>query len=170
MRNKLCISFLSVLFATTFSFSQEFSKSDFIVSYIQLGSPVDSVAIHLGKAKKVKSLKGEGFTAHFYDHLTIWLNDADNEIWAFDISDSSFKTHRGLKVGDSVKKVEDLYGKRNWTVEKFERLGPYDYHFTNYSEATIYEYRPDEDSAWFIIFYIKQKKVVKILFYIGIED
>jgi len=35
---------------------------------------------------------------------------ADGQIWAIGVSDDSFQTSRGFQVGDSVTKLESLYG------------------------------------------------------------
>jgi hypothetical protein len=155
-----------------FSFSEELNRSDFKVGFIELSCPLDSVIAHLGKAKRIEKMKQEheGFTAHFYENLTVWVTDDNSKIWAFDFSDSSFATTRGLKVGDAVKRLEQLYGERSWTVKEFSRVGPYDNDFNDYSEATIYQYWRDKNARWYIVFFIKNDKVVKFLLYIGIYE
>ena len=106
---------------------------------------VDELIVDLKRAK-AKPESGK--------NLTVWVNDENSKIWAFDFYDSSFITMRGLKVGDAVKRLEQLYGERSWTVKEFSRVGPYDYHSNDYSEASIYEYWPNENAKWYIIFYV----------------
>jgi hypothetical protein len=172
MRMQLFTLISYLAFFSCVSFSQGLKKSDFKVGYIELAGSLDSVTAHLGKAIRIERLSAEwyGFTLCSYEKLNVWLNDDDDKIWAFDISDSLLMTCRGLKIGDSVKKLEDLYSKREWTERKFSRVGPWDDHFTDYNEASIYEYWPTENDAWYIIFFLKKEKVVKILFYIGVYE
>lgn len=95
------------------------------VGFLTLGSPFDSVSAKLGKPDSVRASEQEwsGFTAHYYPRLIVWTNNQDKRISAIDIYDTSIATARGLKVGDSTRKIDSLYPKK-WPERKhFSRVG-----------------------------------------------
>jgi hypothetical protein len=90
-RMQICVLIFSLAFFISGTFSQELKKPDFKVDCIELAGSLDSVTIHLGKAKRIEKLGDEwdGITVYSYAKLNIWLNDDNSSICAFDFSDSS---------------------------------------------------------------------------------
>lgn len=177
MRVHVHLAAAITFFACHPCFCQSLSESDFKADFLKLQQSIDSVVARKGHAKRVEKLKEEweGFTAHYYDRLNVWVKEDNREIWAFDFSDTSFVTQRGLRVGDSVKKLEKSYGERKWTEKEFSRVGPYDHLFRDYAEVTIYDFwleidDADDGDVWYMVFYIKDEKIVRVLCYVGVYE
>ena len=160
------------MFWLSSAYSQVLRREDFRIGALDLNVSFDSVASALGVPDSIKTFDEEhdfhDYTAYYYKTGVVWSDNHDGKIWAFDVYDSSQVTHRGLRIGDSVSTLERLYGKRGWVEEKFSRVGPYDYSFRDYTEATIFEYY--ETTSWYLIVFTKDQKVVKLLFYIGVYE
>jgi hypothetical protein len=83
------------------------------------------------------------------------------------IYDSSLATARGLRVGSPARLVDSLYYNEHEFIhpgEEFYRLGPYD-PFTEYSSWIMYS----SGDHCFVVFF-DHDRVVKLLFYIGIQE
>lgn len=160
-----------LLCSLSLGYTQRLNRTDFKVGVLDLDVPFDSIVSLLGKRDSVKTFDKENdfneWTAHYYQKMVVWRGNQDGKIWAFDIYDTSYITNRGLRVGDSIGKIEKLYGVREWVDKEFSRSGPYDYSFKDYSEVTILEYY---DKGWFFIVFTKGKEIVKMLFYIGVYE
>jgi hypothetical protein len=164
---------LTLLNVSTYvSFGQRIAKPDLKVGALTLGASFDSIPASFGRPDSIKTFDQEwsDFTAHYYQKVIVWTKNQDRRIWAIDIYDRSLATYRGLRIGDSLDTIEKLYSKRNWIVPHFTRVGPYDYTFRDYTEATIYENSIQEDEGWFLILFTKKNRLVKMLFYIGVPE
>ncbi len=138
---------------------------DYNVEFLKLGDPFDSVISHLGKPDRIEPFEeGSAFTGFHYPKLVLWRDDTNKSLCAFDVYDSSLATNRGLRIGDSIQKIKELYGNRTWVEKDFGRAGPYDYTFKDYSQATIY------GASTYLIFFTKGQRLVKILSYIGVDE
>lgn len=166
---KLSPIILILFFLTNNVSAQKLDLSDFKVGPLELKLPLDSVITIYGETEKIKDLgyEFEGFKSYEYEKFMIFINEENQEIWTFEIYDSSFETKRGIRIGDSKAKIDSLYEGSRFRSKKFGRVGPYDYSFkayTNYSVIHHYE------RGWFIIFYYNEGKLVRMLFYIGIRE
>ena len=160
------LAFSSVAFA-----QPRFTKSDFAVGTIAVDAKIESILPTLGAPVRVDSVDDEEvgrFTAYYYEGLTIWTESPTGNISSFEISSSGLRTKRGLCVGDSVSKLERLYGKRQSETELLRAHNNYDMMFTDFTELKTYEYRQSEHNVFYAIFYIKDSKVVKIYLYRGL--
>ena len=137
---------------------------DFVVGFLKLGSPFDSVVSKLGKPDSITE-GNLGATGFFYPKLVLWRDNENNHLWAFDIRDTSIATHRGIKIGDSIYNIEKIYGNCDWETRTFGRIGPYDSSFNEYSEYALLD---KYDHV--LIFFIKENRLVKMLFYLGVEE
>jgi len=137
------------------------TADDFNMGFLKLGAPFDSVVVRLGKPDSITS-SDWGSIGYWYPKVVVWRDDANGTLFAMDIYDSSFVTARGLKVGDSLAKLEWLYRDCDWETRPFERIGPYDYTFTDYSEYAVIES--------YLILFMREGRLVKILSYIGVWD
>lgn len=122
--NKFCRSNLAfgfLILAMTIGFStraqqetKELTSHDFIVSDIFIGMSKVNVIKILGKGKSENSRKGVtgAFTDLKYAGLTVMLNGTGNHqsVFGILINSANYSTNRGLRVGDSAKKVLELYG------------------------------------------------------------
>jgi hypothetical protein len=161
--------FLLFCFSIKQAKAQEPDIRDFKVGNLQLGLPLDSVKSVYGKAEKTEILKGdfEGYKLCLYKKFRLYINEENQKIWTFEITDSSFVTQRGVHIGDSRAKIDSLYGKPGWDEKRFGRVGPYDYKFHNYTRDYVYEWYP---KGWFIVFYFNDDKITRMLFYIGVYE
>src|SRR5260221_6747778 len=91
----------------------QFSKNDFTVGRIGIDELVDSTLQELGQPKDTNFIEDEEYRAFVEDHfdgITLWTVKATRAISAFDMSTSKLATTRGLRVGDSIRKLNALYG------------------------------------------------------------
>ena len=141
------------------------SVDDYNISFLKLGSPFDSVAAHLPQPDSVRPFQGDSaYIGSYFRKLVVWRENPDGKVVAFDVYDSSLATRRGLRIGDSVSKIEKLYGNRKWRERDFVRSGPYDSAFRDYSEATIF------GASYYFILFTKDGRLVKILSYLGVDE
>lgn len=137
------------------------TADDFNLGFLKLGSPLDSIVARLGKPDST-TVSDWGSIGYWYPKIVVWKDDTNNTLFAMDIYDSSFVTARGLRIGDSLAKVERLYRDCDWETREFERIGPYDNTFKDYSEYAVIEQ--------YLILFIREGKLVKILSYIPVWD
>jgi len=141
------------------------SRDDFNFGALELGYPLDSVGLHLPRPDSARFFQDDPeYVGSFYPGLVVWRQSANGGIAALDIYSPKYSTRRGLKVGDSITRVERLYGKRSWVETEFSRVGPYDDSFSDYDEATIF------GGSYYLIIFTKGERVVKILSYIGVDE
>lgn len=141
------------------------TNDDWTLGFLKLDSSFDSVTIHLGKPDS--TTEGDyGSTGFYYPKLVLWREDGKNTLFAMDIYDPTFVTHRGLRVGDPATKISSLYYDDHFGVDAvFERFGPYDFRFKDYSEVIVYAY----GNNFFVVF-TKGERVVKLLLYVGVSE
>jgi hypothetical protein len=166
----LCVALLISLAST--GLGQRIGKPDMKVGFLTLGKPFDTVSAKLGRPDSLRTFDQEwsGFTAHYYPRLIVWTNNQDQRIWAIDIYDTSIATARGLRIGDSTKKINTLYPTRGPERKKFSRVGPYDYSFKDYTNVFILENPIEEDKGWFLVLFTKNDRLVKMLYYLGVSE
>ncbi len=162
------IIFILILLTNTVT-AQRLDLSDFKVGSLELKLPLDSVIAMYGETEKIKDLdkEHEGFKSYEYENFMVFIKEKNQEIWTFEVYDSTFETKRGVRVGDPKAKIDSLYKESRFRNKKFGRVGPYDYSFkqyTNYSVVQHYE------KGWFIIFYFNESKLIRMLFYVGIRE
>ncbi len=168
--------FLILIVLFSISFGQTLTRDDFKVGAFDLDKPINSIIQKYGTPTH-KSYP-EGDTAYSYKNFTVWVNESDNKINAFQIINSDFALTRCINIGDSLSKIIRLFKTPDEIGIKFERLvGPYDLKFSNYSSFVKYyfktdKYEPhfDEYYHWYIVFYLKEDKVVRVLYYKGIFE
>ena len=90
---------------------QKLNSSDFVVAGISRGMSKINVKKILGKPKNEEMSKGvtENFTSLKYAGLIVDLG-SDQEVFGVEITSAKYATARGLRVGDSDKKLLELYG------------------------------------------------------------
>lgn len=168
------IIFYLLIGVDTTSTGQQLKRSDFKVEYLEINEPMTSLLSKIGNPLKILEMDAD--KEYSYSNFTVWLN-SKNRVSAFQIKDSTFLLHRGLRIGDSLKKIISLFGKSHDSNTLFERLGPYDYKFKDYSKYLIYEFDTGildkecntiTNHIWYIVFYLKKDKLVRVLFYEGI--
>jgi hypothetical protein len=163
----LCLSAIS-----NFALAQpRLTKADFAVGKVAVDANIGSVLHSLGKPTKLDSLDDDevgGFTVYYYGGLIIWTESPTGKISSFEISTSLLKTKRGLCVGDSVTKLERLYGKKPSESELDRAHNNYEMNFKDFTELKTYEYDQSEHDVFYAIFYIKDSKVVRIYLYRGL--
>jgi hypothetical protein len=166
----LCVALLISLAST--GLGQRIGKPDMKIGCLILGEPFESVSAKLGRPDSVRTLDQEwrGFMAYYYPRLIVWTENQDKRICAIDIYDTSFVTARGLRLGDSTKKINTLYPTRGPERKKFSRVGPYDYTFKDYTSVTILENSIQEEEGWFMVMFTKNDRLVKMLYYIGVNE
>jgi hypothetical protein len=141
------------------------NTDDYNIDFLKLGSPFDSVAVHLLQPDSVRPYQEDsGYSGYYFQKLIVWQDNSTGKVVAFDVYDSSYATRRGLRVGDSVSTIEKLYGNRRWREGTFSRVGPYDSGFRDYSEATIF------GASYYFILFTKDGRLVKILSYLGVDE
>lgn len=133
------------------------------VAFMKLNKPIEPALAHLGKPDRVTEEDNQ-WTGYYFPKLVLWKDNQTGTLCAMDIYDPAYATYRGLRIGSPASEVIKLYGDRYERMSEFERVGPYDYKFKNYTEAMVFGY-----SRYFVVF-IKNQKVVKMLFYEGIEE
>ncbi len=139
-------------------------EQDWSMGFLKLSKRFDAITAKLGKPDS--TTPGDyGWTGFFFPKLVLWRDNETNTLCAMDIYDSSYVTHRGLRVGSPSSDVERLYGDRGEVDPVFERTGPYDSAFHAYDFSTTFVY----DRNFFVVF-SKAQKVVKILMYVGVND
>ena len=170
---KRCVVCVAIVFCFgSTGLAQRIERPDMKVGFLTLGASIESVSPKLGRPDSVRTFDQEwsDFTAHYYPRLIVWTNNQDNGIWAIDIYDTSFSTARGLRIGDSTKRIRALYPKR-WPERKtFSRVGPYDYPFKDYTSVTILENSIEKEEGWFMVMFTKNDRLVKMLYYIGVSE
>ena len=150
------------------------SYKDFQIGPIGLKIRYDSIVNIFGNpdsSKKNNDLWPD-FTAHYFSKFVVWTNNQDQRIWTLDVYDSTLITNRGLKIGDSVNSIDRVYPTKTFNIHQrmFNRVGPYDTSFINYSEYRLYDYMPSDDEGWVLILFTKNDILTKILFYVGIPE
>jgi len=165
-------TFLALLALSSLTFAQpRFTKADFAIGKIAVDAKIESILPYLGKPIKIDSIEDDevdGFTAYYFKDLIIWAETPTGKISSFDVSNPQFKTKRGLCVGDSVAKLERLYGKKESDTELDRAHNNFDVDFKDFTELKIYEYDQSEHNVFYAVFYIKASKVVKIYLYRGL--
>ena len=161
------------LFAiSSFALAQpRLTKADFAVGKIAVDANIESLLPSLGKPTKLDSLDDDevgGFTVYYYEGLIIWTESPTGNISSFEISNPQLRTKRGLSVGDSVAKLERLYGKKPSESELNRAHDNYDMNFKDFTELKTYEYDQSQHNVFYAIFYIKGSKVVRIYLFRGL--
>ena len=114
----------------------------------------EEVLKKLGTPKEIK--ESNGVDGRFKDYIypnfimsTYFENDQIEKIMLFKITNSNFKTSRGIIVGDDVKKLFEKYG-----VVKLEE------------DRYYYEYIPKSDfeRSYLMVVKVKNNKIQEILF------
>jgi hypothetical protein len=164
---------LSILVCHSFQ-SHDLTREDFRVGGVHLDQPIDSALQVLGRLNRIDTTITEAgnFAGYSFDGMTIWVNTA-RTISAIDISSNSYRTRKGVTIGDSLSTIEQLYGvKKEWAREK--ELGRmyeiYDTTFSDFDFLFDYEFRTSDYDACYIAFYFKSNRVVKIYMWRGLTD
>lgn len=171
-----CFLLSAILFAETFS--QTLTRSDFKIGVFDLDKPINSIIKKYGVPISKKFVEGNTDTTFDYKNFTVWVDSQDGKISAFQIIQSDFKLSRGISIGDSLSKVIRLFKEPDDTGIRFNRLvGPSDDNFTNYSFFLRYSFKTDkfelhfnEYYYWFIVFYVKEDRVMRMLYYKGVFE
>jgi hypothetical protein len=142
----------------------EMDSQDWTIGDLTLGAPIDPILAHLG-TPDTTVMREDGCKGYYYPKFVLWKDSQTDTLCAFDIYDSAYVTYRGLRIGDPLIKVERLYGHGDYPYTKtFDRVGPYDNTFTDYSQVYIVE------QGYFFVTFMKNNKLVKMLYYIGVEE
>lgn len=173
---KILKCFLLFLFVSEVNYGQSLSLNDFKIGSISLNKSIWPVVKHYGKPVNKDSI--DGYISYSYPDFTIWLDETNHKINAFQIIHPNIKASRGIAINDSVQKIIRLFGKPGETGEKFERpVGVYDFSFSDYSayldyyyESNIYDSHYKEYYPWHIIFYLKENKIARILYFIEVFE
>jgi len=174
--NKIFNLILLIIFAFLYNHvkAQDMTSNDFQINGIRLKMSYDSIESRFGTPDSVRTFNGEWeeFTAHYYPQIVFWTNNNDHRIWTIDIYDTTFVTFRGVKIGDSVAKIDKLYPTKKLDThhDEFGRVGPYDTSFDEYTDYRLYDYMPNVDEGWILILFSKEGILTKILFYVGVPE
>lgn len=148
----------------------ELTEKDFIIGEIGIDVPFDAVRKTLGEPSKMDSLEDlevNNFRVYYYPGLIIWVANDSGTVSSFDISSPLYITSRKIRVGDDVVKLRILYGETLVEKELNRIHENYDTAFNDFSELMTYEYRTD-NKVYYITFYLKKSKVVKIYMFKGL--
>ena len=153
----------SILFA-----QRVLSKKDFIIDRIAIDGSIDSAFAQLGPPLSMDSVDNEevdGFHGFHFEGVIIWAELLTSRISSFVVSTPKLATSRGLRVGDSVRKLEKLYGKQ----DSGERLpDDHDKRFGDYTTYKAYEYDQSDGNVFWAIFNINGSKIISMYFYRGL--
>ena len=128
----------------------------------KLEASVETVQSLLGKPDSISFADTlNSCSGLYYPGLLVWRSNSDKSISAFEMLDPTYTTHRGLRVGDSIDRFRALYGTYYDETAEFERVGVFDQTFKDYDYACIIE--------GYMVCYIKNDRVARILFYIGVD-
>jgi hypothetical protein len=134
---------------------------DFKVGPAKLELSVDTVVAHLGKPDSISFADtSNSFSGLYYPGLLVWRSNVDKKIGAFEMLDSTYVTHRGLRVGESSERFGSLYGTDYEEVDEFWRVGVYDASFKDY----------DIEYGEYMVCYAKNDRITRILFYVGVDE
>jgi hypothetical protein len=145
------------------------NRNDYSVGFISLDVPFDSIKEQFGIPDSTKIYEDWSYvTAYYYPKLVLWVDNENHHIAAFDIYDSKYSTNRSLKIGDSLSSVLKLYpSEMDYGTNTFNRIGPFDDNFKDYTEWRAYECGFGENDSWMLIVFTKNNLVVKMLFYVS---
>ena len=136
---------------------------DFSGGPAKLGASAATVQTLLGKPDSISFADTlNSFSGLYYPGLLVWRSNSDKSIGAFEMLAPKYTTHRGLRVGDSIDMFRALYGTYYYEMAEFDRVGVYDQTFKDYDYACIIE--------GYMVCYIKNDCVARILFYVGVDE
>ena len=172
----MCKKYLSLLLFSIASFScfaqpESVDSIDFKIDPLILLNNVNTIIDVKGKPNNIK--KGEvvnrGIDLYKYNDFTLYVNENNGTIYAYEIYSPSLVTSRGINVGDSFKDILEMYP-YTYKYESFTRCGPYDTNFKNYTHYVNYTltYKEADDTAWkgkIITFFLKDDVITKIFIY-----
>jgi hypothetical protein len=148
------------------------NRNDYSTGILSLEASFDSIKDQLGIPDSTNIYEGWNFAkAYYYPKLVVWVDNNNHHILTLDIYDSKYSTNRGLKIGDSLSSVEKLYPRESdIRADTFNRSGPFDDSFKEYSEWRLYDNSLRGIDGWVLIIFIKNNLVVKMLFYVSMPD
>jgi len=160
--------YVSVFFSCTSHVvdAQETLKHDSVPLVIGLGTPVDSILSYFGKPKEIDTYSHEAdmHTYLFASGLLAWFDADGGQTSAIEVSSPLFETSSGIRVNDSLAKVIRVYGDGTHQTDLIRGTSDYDTTFRDFTDVYFYEYG-DDNSGWFVVFYVKKKIVVRIFIY-----
>lgn len=87
--------------------SQGMSKADMIIQLGMTKTTENFTLDHFTGGKNVK------FTKYNYAGISVTILDIKDRIMEVDITNTNYKTARGIKIGDPLAKVKELYGEED---------------------------------------------------------
>ena len=93
-------------------------QEDLIIAGISQAMSKESMIAILGKTTSTEELtldyfaggKNVKFTKFNYPGISVTVLDIKDGVMQVDITDTSYKTARGIKIGDTLTKLKELYG------------------------------------------------------------
>ena len=146
--------------------AQETFKYDSVPLVVGLGTPIDSILSYFGKPKEIDTFSHEGdvHTYLFASGILVWFEADGGHTSAIEVSSPLFETSTGIRVNDSLTKVIRVYGHGTHQTDLIRGTSDYDTTFRDFTDVYFYEYG-DDNSGWFVVFYVKKTIVVRIFIY-----
>ncbi|OQA18298.1 MAG: hypothetical protein BWY64_01567 [bacterium ADurb.Bin363] len=120
------LCFLIIAFGQANS-TEAFSEKDFTLASIKLTDSIEKVKVILGELKFIDSYENEiaRCPVKIYEAKEVRLNIAfykenkkiETQVWSIEVFTLKYPTARGIKVGDSMKKVREKYGDAGFADE-----------------------------------------------------
>ena len=155
------------------SFGQDLEYHDFDITRFAVLDNVSRLTEVLGNPDSITGAFRTGqvkYSIYHYPGLAIWVYDYENVVWSVEIVTPRYATSRGVRIGDSMKKVIGRYG----PSEVFHVFTSYhetfDSTFHAYTEFRAYSLSIDHINSLNAAFFFKSGRVMRIILYLGGHD
>lgn len=107
--------------ASAVAAKQELTQDDLVIAGLKDGMSKEAMVKLLGTATSTENFtmdyfaggKNVKFTKYNYPGISVMILDIKGQIIEIDITDKTYKTARGAKVGDPIAKIKELYGEED---------------------------------------------------------
>ena len=127
----------------------ELSKDDLVIAGLNQTMGREKMLALLGKAKTTEHFildyfaggKNVKFTKYNYPGVSVVVVDENGRIIEIDTTDITYKTARGIKIGDTVTKVKEVYGEED--LHSPSRMGEPFYNYTKAKSPEVLSFKVD---------------------------
>lgn len=99
----------------------ELTQEDLVIAGLTQAMNKEKMIALLGTAKTTEKFtidyfaggKNVKFTKYNYSGVAVTVVDINGQIIEIDTTDTTYKTARGVKIGDPIRKVKELYGEED---------------------------------------------------------
>lgn len=127
----------------------ELTQDDLVIAGLSQTVGKDKMIALLGKAKTTEQFtldyfaggKDVKFTKYNYPGVSVTVVDVNGRIIEIDTTDITYKTARGIKIGDLIKKVKEVYGEED--QHSPSRMGQPFYTYTKAKSPEVLSFKVD---------------------------